>query len=148
MPTSIQNIRSFLANEAALEMRTKKTLLNCFNELDFAVSLPISPEDGGTGADLSATGGTSQVLVQETVGGDVAVRQLDAGDLADGAFGATPLSTSSTVTAVGKVLTTAGLGVGNSATATVAVGTLAKKIEVFDASGVSLGFIPVYTTIT
>ncbi len=40
------------------------------------------------------------------------------------------------------------LGVGNSATATVAVGTLTKKIEIFDASGTSLGYIPVYATIT
>lgn len=40
------------------------------------------------------------------------------------------------------------LGVTNSATATVGVGTIAKKIEVFDGSGASLGFIPVYATIT
>lgn len=48
----------------------------------------------------------------------------------------------------GKLLATIGLGVGNSATATVGVGVLAKKIEVFDASGSSLGFVPVYATIT
>lgn len=47
-----------------------------------------------------------------------------------------------------KFVTVAGLGVGNSAAATTSVGSLAKKIEVFDASGVSLGFIPVYATIT
>jgi len=42
----------------------------------------------------------------------------------------------------------ASLGVGNSATATGSVGSLAKKIEVFDASGASLGFIPVYASIS
>lgn len=41
-----------------------------------------------------------------------------------------------------------GLGVNNSASATVAVGTLAKKIEVFDGAGASLGYLPVYSTIT
>jgi hypothetical protein len=40
------------------------------------------------------------------------------------------------------------LGVGNAASATIAVGTLAKKIEIFDKAGVSLGFIPVYASIT
>lgn len=46
-----------------------------------------------------------------------------------------------------KVLAGA-LGVGNSAAASVAVGTLANKIEVFDQAGSSLGFVPVYTSIT
>jgi hypothetical protein len=40
-----------------------------------------------------------------------------------------------------------GLGVGNSAAAT-SLGTLSKKMEVFDASGNSLGFVPIYTTIS
>jgi hypothetical protein len=46
-----------------------------------------------------------------------------------------------------KLITAVGLGVGNSASAT-AVGTLSRKMEVFDASGASLGFVPIYTTIT
>lgn len=46
-----------------------------------------------------------------------------------------------------KFIATAGLGVGNSAAATTP-GTLTRKIEVFDATGASLGFIPVYSTIT
>lgn len=50
--------------------------------------------------------------------------------------------------ASGKHLFAGALGVGNSASASVAVGTLAKKIEVFDAAGSSLGFVPVYTSIT
>jgi hypothetical protein len=46
-----------------------------------------------------------------------------------------------------KVLTTAGLGVGNSAAATT-LGSVVKKIEVFDAAGASLGYLPVYNAIT
>lgn len=57
------------------------------------------------------------------------------------------LDASQNATIVGQVRA-ASLGVGNSATATVAVGTLAKKIQVFDASGTSLGYIPVYASIT
>jgi hypothetical protein len=42
------------------------------------------------------------------------------------------------------------LGVGNAAAATTiaAPGTVVKKIEVFDAAGASLGFVPVYASIT
>ena len=40
------------------------------------------------------------------------------------------------------------LGVGNSVAASVAVGTLVKKVEIFDSSGSSLGYIPVYSSIT
>lgn len=39
------------------------------------------------------------------------------------------------------------LGVGNSAAATT-LGSVVKKIEIFDSAGASLGFIPVYNTIT
>jgi hypothetical protein len=46
-----------------------------------------------------------------------------------------------------KFAAVAGLGVGNSAAATT-LGSVTKKIEVFDASGVSLGFVPVYNSIT
>jgi hypothetical protein len=42
---------------------------------------------GGTGADLSATGGTSRVLKQTSVGGAVTVGQLAASDLSDGSTG-------------------------------------------------------------
>ena len=47
----------------------------------------------------------------------------------------------------GKLLTTAGLGVGNSAAGTTP-GSVIASIEVFDASGTSLGFVPVYDAIT
>ncbi len=48
--------------------------------------------------------------------------------------------------AAGKILTTGGLGVGNSAAATVP-GTVTRKMEVFDAAGASLGFIAIYDAI-
>lgn len=47
-----------------------------------------------------------------------------------------------------QIISRGSIGVGNSANATIAVGLLVKKIEIFDASGVSLGFIPVYAAIT
>jgi hypothetical protein len=39
------------------------------------------------------------------------------------------------------------LGVGNSATGST-LGTVVKKVQIFDASGTSLGYVPVYNTIT
>ncbi len=45
------------------------------------------PSSGGTGSDLSATGGTSQVLQQTTVGGNVTVGQLACANLSNGATG-------------------------------------------------------------
>lgn len=47
----------------------------------------------------------------------------------------------------GKLTATAGIGVGNSASATV-LGSVAKKIQVFDADGSPLGYVPVYDAIT
>lgn len=46
-----------------------------------------------------------------------------------------------------KLIAALGLGVGNSASATT-LGTLSKKMEVFDASGTSLGFVPIYDSIS
>lgn len=46
-----------------------------------------------------------------------------------------------------KLITTIGLGVGNSAAATTP-GTVTRKMEVFDASGTSLGFVAIYDAIT
>ena len=49
--------------------------------------------------------------------------------------------------ASGKLTAVGGLGVGNSAAASTP-GTVVKKIQVFDANGTSLGYIPVYNNIT
>lgn len=46
-----------------------------------------------------------------------------------------------------KLLASLGIGVGNSAVATTP-GTVVRRIEVFDASGTSLGFVPVYDSIS
>ncbi|GAB7045800.1 hypothetical protein JCM9534A_09260 [Catenuloplanes indicus JCM 9534] len=51
------------------------------------------------------------------------------------------------IRATGKMLAAGGLGVGNSATAS-RPGTVIRKVEIFDADGKSLGFIPVYNSIT
>ncbi len=47
----------------------------------------------------------------------------------------------------GKLTADGGIGVGNSANGTT-LGTITKKMEVFDASGTSLGFVPIYDAIT
>ncbi len=49
--------------------------------------------------------------------------------------------------ATGKLTATAGLGVGNSASGST-LGTVVKKMEVFDAAGSSLGFVAIYNSIT
>ena len=66
----------------------------------------------------------------------------------DTGTGNTEIGAGSGITkATGKIVAATGIGVGNSASAS-ALGTLSKKMEVFDASGASLGFVPIYTTIT
>ena len=40
------------------------------------------------------------------------------------------------------------LAVANSQTATVGVGTISGKFQIFDANGSSLGYVPIYTSIT
>ncbi len=60
---------------------------------------------GGTGADLSATGGTSQVLKQTSVGGVITVGQLAASDLSNSTTGS-----GNVVLATSPTITTAALG--------------------------------------
>ena len=62
--------------------------------------------NGGTGANLSATGGTSQVLRQSTLGGNVTVSQLAASDLSNGTTGS-----GGVVLATSPTLTTPNIGV-------------------------------------
>jgi hypothetical protein len=47
-----------------------------------------------------------------------------------------------------KMIAVAGLGAGNSATVTGTLGAMVRRVEIFGASGGSLGFIPIYSTIT
>tara|TARA_R100000655_G_scaffold109699_3_gene165034 strand:+ start:2163 stop:4352 length:2190 start_codon:yes stop_codon:yes gene_type:complete len=71
------------------------------------------------------------------------------------AFGSTLVDTNGSCTVVGsdgashvgKVAAADGLGVGNSVAATTP-GTVVKKMQIFDAAGVSLGYVPIYDAIT
>lgn len=65
----------------------------------------ISLSHGGTNADLSATGGTSQVLKQTSIGGNITVGQLAASDLSNGTTG-----TNSVVLSTSPQLTTPNIG--------------------------------------
>ena len=73
--------------------------------------------NGGTGSNLSATGGTSQVLKQTTLGGNITVGQLAASDLSNGTTG-----TGAVVLATSPTLVTPALGVPSSVTLTNATG--------------------------
>ncbi len=59
---------------------------------------------GGTNANLSATGGTSQVLKQTTVGGAITVGQLAAADLSNGSTGSGAVVLANTPTLITPVL--------------------------------------------
>lgn len=59
---------------------------------------------GGTNADLSATGGTSQVLKQTSVGGNITVAQLAASDLSNGVTGTGAVVLANTPTLITPVL--------------------------------------------
>lgn len=72
---------------------------------------------GGTNSDLSATGGTSQVLKQTTVGGNVSVAQLAASDLSNGTTGS-----GAVVLATSPTLVTPALGTPSSGTLTSCTG--------------------------
>ncbi len=68
---------------------------------------------GGTNVDLTGTGGTSQVLKQTTVGGNITVAQLAASDLSNGTQGS-----GAVVLAVSPTITTAVLGSSTATTQT------------------------------
>jgi hypothetical protein len=71
--------------------------------MDESVSgiLPVS--DGGTGSNLSATGGTSQVLRQSSVGGNITVSQLAASNLSNGTTGSGAVVLASAPTISGAI---------------------------------------------
>ncbi len=68
--------------------------------------------NGGTGSDLSATGGTSQVLRQSSVGAVVTVSRLACADLSDSAAGCSSAGGTGTVTHTGGNLTNLSVMVG------------------------------------
>jgi len=65
------------------------TLLNCINALDAGqvTTGHLAVARGGTNADLSATGGTSQFLRQNSIGAAITVVRPAASDLSDGTTG-------------------------------------------------------------
>jgi hypothetical protein len=71
----------------------------------------IAPTYGGTGSNLSATGGTSQVLRQSTVGGNITVSQLAASDLSNGTTGSGTVVLANTPTLVTPLLGTPTSGI-------------------------------------
>lgn len=93
-----------------------------------ASALSLKLDGAGTAAQgiyLDAPTGTTGKLVNLTNGGDPKL----------------------VVTAAGRVLARGGLGVGNSVAASGGPGPLVRKVEIFDAAGASLGFVPVYSSI-
>lgn len=56
------------------------------------------------------------------------------------------IAVSGSLKTTGKVITTGGLGVGNSVTASTP-GSVVRKMEVFSSTGASLGWVPIYNTI-
>jgi Head domain of trimeric autotransporter adhesin len=92
--------------------------IGAMSEANFAESVAIGP-GVTTGADYDFVLGTYQHKVR--IPGDLSV--------------------------TGTRFSAQSLGVGNSVAAT-ALGTLSRKMEVFNAAGTSIGFVPIYTTIT
>lgn len=78
---------------------------------------------GGTNSDLSATGGTSQVLKQTSAGGNITVGQLAASDLSNGTTG-----TGTLVLASSPDLTTPNLGTPSAGTLTNCTGYTAANL--------------------
>lgn len=76
--------------------------------------------NGGTNADLSATGGTSQVLQQTSAGGSVTVGQLAASNLSNGTTGTGSVVLSAAPTLTGNT----SVGTINNLTITNSTGTL------------------------
>ncbi len=79
------NSTSIGSNTAALsgkEDTSNKNQAGGYPGLDGSGLVP--PNRGGTGADLSATGGSGQVLKQESVGGAITVGSMSASDIGGG----------------------------------------------------------------
>jgi hypothetical protein len=109
--------------------------------------LPLALASGGTHADLSATGGTSQVLRQSTTGADITVSQLAASDLSNGVngTGAVSLTTSPTfVTPILGVATATSINFGQTTLNNYQEGTWTPV----DASGAALTFTGVNASYT
>lgn len=105
-------------------------------------SLELNPTINGTSSGTMAAFVVAPVVTAFTGG---TVRLMDLGTTTTN-YG-TGYTSKMTLDTSGNMRLAGSLGVGNSAAGTV-LGSVVKKIEVFDASGVSLGFVPVYDAIT
>lgn len=103
-----------------------------------AISLTGNYNAGATEAAFAAIKGYKENATDGEYGG-----HLDLYTRANGAS----LALAARLTSAKALLVQGALGVGNSASATT-LGTVTKKIEVFDAAGASLGFVPIYDAIT
>lgn len=95
---------------------TNAKIANATIDLTTKVTGLLPLANGGTGSNLSGTGGTSQVLKQSTLGGNVTVGQLAASDLSNGVTGSgsVVLATSPTLVTptIGAALATSINGMG------------------------------------
>lgn len=98
----------------------------------------------GLSIDLAGSGTAAQGVYVDATGGGTTGRLLR---LRNNNVDKLTVSSAGQLLSADKVLATGGIGVGNSASAS-SLGTLSKKMEVFDAAGASLGFVPIYTSIT
>ena len=87
-------------------------------------------------------------LAQKVIGASIRAPSAPSAPAVKNQQSAFGLGQASTLNSVnGKLTATNGIGVGNSAAATT-LGSVTKKMEVFDAGGTSLGFVPIYDAIT
>lgn len=105
-----------------------------------AATGPLRIVSGITSGNAGATAATAMIAVYPD-------NALDAADWVMSIATAANAAQLFSVTYGGKALAVGGIGVGNSAAATTP-GTVTKKMEVFDAAGTSLGFVPIYDAIT
>jgi hypothetical protein len=108
--------KAAVSNQFLTQIGTDGSVLSAqpsFSNISGTVGLA----QGGTNADLSATGGTGQVLRQSTVGGNVSVSQLAASDLSNGVTGS-----GAVVLATSPSLVTPDLGTPSAAVLTSATG--------------------------
>jgi len=124
--------------------KSTATFDNPINTYDVAMRLRPMSSGSATGGQTAVCDVTSSVAtlpqfrVQAASGQSVDTFRVTANSI-----GTSHLSVRSDGITVAHV----GLGVGNSAAATT-LGSVVKKVEIFDASGASLGFVPIYDSIS
>jgi len=106
--------------------------LSCFGTL--SISGAITMEGGNSGSATGGSGGDLNVSILNVPSGGLSQVGKDGG--VDGNL---------TILSLPRL---SAISVANAASASVSVGTLTNKIEVFDKAGNSLGFVPVYDSIT